>query len=284
MKHSSIKVILAAFFFVLLLNACKKDTPTTAVPTVSTLNITSITVGTAAAGGNITNDGGAAVIARGVCYSSSVYPTIATDKTTDGSGTGQFASSLLSLTPGTLYSVRAYATNSAGTGYGELVTFVTSPLQLGETYGGGKVAHILQPGEPGHDYDQQHGLIVAATDQGDFNWGAYGSTGATSTAFGQGNLNTEIIVSSLGTGNYAARVCGSLVLQGFSDWYLPTVAEINAIYLNRDIIGGFTGAEEYWTSSEFNNNLAWLYQFGIGSYLAADKLTQIKQVRAIRSF
>lgn len=284
MSQSSIKVIFAACCFMFFLNACKKDDPKTSVPTISSLNITAITIGTAEAGGNVTSDGGAAVIARGVCYSSSVYPTIATDKTTDGSGTGQFASSLISLTPGTLYSLRAYATNSAGTGYGEVVTFVTSPLVLGDAYGGGKAAHILQPGEPGHDFDQQHGIIVAASDQGTFNWGAYGATGATSTALGQGTLNTEIIVSSLGAGSYAAKACESLVLQGFSDWYLPTVAELNAIYLNKDIIGGFTGTEEYWTSSEFNSNLAWLYQFGIGSYIALDKLSQVKPVRAVRSF
>jgi formylglycine-generating enzyme required for sulfatase activity len=87
-------------------------------PTVTTASITNITTSTATCGGNVTSDGGASVTARGVCWSTSANPTTSNSKTTNGSGTGSFTSSITGLSPATTYHVRAYATNSAGTGYG----------------------------------------------------------------------------------------------------------------------------------------------------------------------
>jgi hypothetical protein len=98
---------------------------TLTTPTVTTATITSITSTTASGGGNVTADGGDSVTARGVCWSTSADPTTADSTTTDGSGAGAFTSSLTSLTPGTLYHVRAYATNSVGTSYGGDSTFTT---------------------------------------------------------------------------------------------------------------------------------------------------------------
>ena len=97
-------------------------------PTVTTdTPITSITQTTASGGGNVTSDGGALVTARGVVWDTAINPTIAlSTKTSDGTGTGSFSSSLTSLTCNTLYHVRAYATNSLGTSYGSDVTFTTS--------------------------------------------------------------------------------------------------------------------------------------------------------------
>ena len=95
------------------------------VPTVTTSAVTSITETTATSGGNITSDGGLPVTARGVCWSTTTNPTVDSYKTTDGSGTGSFSSSLTGLTAGITYYVRAYATNSAGTAYGEEKTFKT---------------------------------------------------------------------------------------------------------------------------------------------------------------
>ncbi len=94
-------------------------------PTVTTVSVTSITSTTASSGGNVTDDGGDSVTARGVCWGTSVNPSLADSHTTDGSDTGSFTSSLTSLTPGTLYHVRAYATNSVGTSYGGDSTFTT---------------------------------------------------------------------------------------------------------------------------------------------------------------
>lgn len=95
------------------------------LPTVTTTAISNIQRTTASGGGNVSSDGGATVTARGVCWSTSSNPTTANSKTTDGSGTGSFTSSITGLLPNTTYYVRAYATNSVGTAYGANETFKT---------------------------------------------------------------------------------------------------------------------------------------------------------------
>ena len=97
------------------------------LPAITTTAVTSITSTTAASGGNITDDGGAAVTARGVCWSTTANPTIAlSTKTTDGTGIGTFTSAITGLTATTVYYVRAYATNSVGTAYGNQITFTST--------------------------------------------------------------------------------------------------------------------------------------------------------------
>ena len=94
-------------------------------PMVTTLEIAGVSQTTAVAGGNVTSDGGAEVTARGVCWSASQEPTIEGEHTTDGAGTGEYQSNLSGLTANTTYYVRAYATNSEGTAYGEEISFTT---------------------------------------------------------------------------------------------------------------------------------------------------------------
>lgn len=112
---------------------------TIVMPLVTTSSVTNITQTSVACGGNVTSNGGATVTARGVCWSTSQNPTVSNSHTTDGSGTGSFTSSITGLTASTTYYVRAYATNSAGTSYGEQKSFMT---QSGG--GGGVIA--------GHEY------------------------------------------------------------------------------------------------------------------------------------
>ena len=104
--------------------ACEKDDPKS-IAQLTTTGVTEITQTTAVAGGNITNDGGANVVARGVCWSTGQSPTINDSKTSNGSGVGSFSSSITGLEPNTTYFVRAYATNSEGTSYGKAITFKT---------------------------------------------------------------------------------------------------------------------------------------------------------------
>lgn len=101
-------------------------TGTLGTPVVSTTTPGSITTTSAASGGTVSSQGSATVSARGVCWSTSVNPIVSGSHTTDGSGTGTFTSSITGLTPGILYHVRAYATNSYGTAYGTDLTFTTS--------------------------------------------------------------------------------------------------------------------------------------------------------------
>ena len=96
-----------------------------ATPSLTTNGITQITFETATCGGVVTSDGGCSVTARGVCWSTNPEPTIADDTTTNGAGIGGFTINMTGLDFNTTYYVRAYATNSTGTGYGDEVMFTT---------------------------------------------------------------------------------------------------------------------------------------------------------------
>jgi len=103
---------------------------TTAVPTLATLTTaaaSAITPVSALSGGNISNDGGRSITARGICWSTSANPTTANSFVTSGTGTGSFTSLLSVLTASTLYHARAFATNSVGTAYGNDIQFTTLP-------------------------------------------------------------------------------------------------------------------------------------------------------------
>jgi len=121
----SLPVLLVA---ISLFYSCKKTDPVT-VPELSTSTVTNITFTSATSGGIATSDGRSAITAKGVCWSTSSNPTTADSKTTDGSSTGQFISDITGLTAGTLYYVRAYAINSAGTAYGDEISFSTIALK-----------------------------------------------------------------------------------------------------------------------------------------------------------
>lgn len=104
------------------------------IPVVTTFSVIEITTISAASGGNVTDDGGDAVTARGVCWSTSPGPTTASSHTSDGTGTGTYSSSIIGLTLNTTYYVRAYATNSQGTAYGNQVNFTTLNWQCGDNF------------------------------------------------------------------------------------------------------------------------------------------------------
>jgi len=255
------------------------------IPTITTSSVVVSSQTSVSCGGNISNSGGAAVTARGVCWSTTTNPTISlTTKTSNGTGSGSFTSSITGLVENTTYYVRAYATNSAGTAYGEEVSFVPS-VAVGMSYQGGVIAYILKSGDSGYIAGQTHGIIAASTDQGISKvWhnGYYMTTGASGTAIGTGLANTNTIVSNQGAGSYAAYICYNLVLNGYSDWYLPSRDELYQLYLNQSAIGGFV-SDYYWSSSEYSSTNAFELYFGNGNILSYAKTDPI-YVRAVRSF
>lgn len=111
---------------------CKKEAT---APKVTTTEVASITQNTAKANGSVTDDGGADVTDMGMCWSTTPDPTISGDKTTQAGFVGNFESLLKGLTANTTYYIRAYATNSAGTGYGSALTFTTLAALLPEIKG-----------------------------------------------------------------------------------------------------------------------------------------------------
>ena len=102
------------------------DPEPTSVPSVTTDPVTNVTATSATGGGTVTSDGGSTIVERGVCWNTSSDPTITDNLTNEGSGTGTFTSAITGLTENTTYSVRAYAKNSTGVGYGETISFTTS--------------------------------------------------------------------------------------------------------------------------------------------------------------
>jgi hypothetical protein len=246
-------------------------------PAITTTAITNLTSNSVTTGGNVTSDGGSTVTARGICLSTTPNPTTANFTTNDGSGTGSFVTNFSGLIINTTYYIRAYATNSIKTAYGNQVSFTTH-FVIGQSYGGGIIFYI--------DGTGQHGLIAATSDQ---STGApYGcwltQIGASGTAIGTGQANTNLIVSHCGTGT-AAQVCDALVLNSYSDWFLPSKDELNQMYIQSNVIGGFCTGCRYWSSSESSAANAWYTFMGNGSQATQQKDTQGGMgVRAVRSF
>ena len=255
---------------------------------ISTNSPSDILQTTATSGGNISSDGGALITSRGVCWSNSnSSPTIANNKTINGSGSGSFTSSLTSLIQGTTYYVRAYATNAKGTAYGNTVSLTTtSALYVGQSYQGGKIAYIFAPGDNGYISGQTHGLIVTTSNQSNGSpWGCSGTfINGTSTNLGSGSANTISIVNGCGSLNTAARICYNLSSGGYTDWYLPSRDELSRLYANRIAIGGFSSAS-YWSSSQVNSTNSWTFNFSTGGTgNSTSKSNSSMFVRAIRKF
>jgi hypothetical protein len=253
---------------------------------VSTSAISSVTQTTASSGGTISNDGGAAITSRGVCYSTfTSSPTIYDSTTSNGSGIGSFTSSLTGLSPNSTYYVRGYATNSAGTAYGTVISFSTlaSALAVGQSYQGGKIAYIFQSGDSGYVSGETHGIIATSTDQSSAaQWGCSGTSITTNTALGTGQNNTTSIVNSCSASSIAARICTDLVAGAYSDWYLPSYFELQQLYTNKTVIGGFTNTN-YWSSSQSSSTAAYSLNFSTGSAVNTSKTSAV-YVRAIRKF
>lgn len=182
----SLLVIFALFY------GCKKEE----VPSLTTTAVTSITTATASTGGNVTDDGNADVTARGVCYGTATKPTITDSKTSDGTGIGSFTSSLTGLTPNTMYYVRAYATNSEGTGYGSEVTFTTNPIVGATVTTATPSAVTANSAVAGGDVTADGGAAV--TEKGI----CWATTASPTTA------NNKIAATGAGTGAFTVNITG----------------------------------------------------------------------------
>ena len=183
------------------------------------------------------------------------------------------------LLANTTYYYRVRANNPCGiTANSNTSSGTTVAFYIGENYGGGLIFYI--------DGTFQHGLIVASTNQSTgAEWGCYSTliTGADGIAIGTGNQNTIDIDAGCTTAGIAADICANLSLNGYTDWYLPSQAELTEMYNTRGTIGGYL-SNAYWSSSEATATGAWAKDFNNGNNGSYAKNTAIWRVRAIRSF
>lgn len=141
-------------------------------PTVSTAAVTGISGTSAATGGNVTATGGSEITARGVCFGPDANPTIEGSKTSDGSGAGEFVSTLTGLSGLTTYHVRAYATNSVGTSYGEDIEFTTM-VSVRNWYVPGNYVAASYPGSGLNDWDPANSPQIKSTETSPHNVEGY---------------------------------------------------------------------------------------------------------------
>jgi uncharacterized protein (TIGR02145 family) len=180
------------------------------------------------------------------------YGTIinATQNPVTGTSLINVNANISGLTPARTYHYRIKMVNSDLTVVSDDKTFTTNaafPLSAGDYYAGGIVFYVDGTGQHGMvaaEYDQVTGTAWAPNGYGDTSIPTY-------SEFGKGDLSTQSIVSISGAGNYAAGICDALVLNGYSDWFLPTKDELNVLYQNLGSLGiGNFSSDLYWSSTQ----------------------------------
>jgi hypothetical protein len=221
----------------------------------------------------------------GVCYGTATNPTTSGNKVVSSTvEAGTFNLSITGLSTSTKYYVRAYVVVGNKTFYSQNLRFKT--LGLGDAYQGGYIAHIFTSGQIGYVAGQVHGIIIQKSNLSEgiqwYNGTYYNIT--TSSAVGTGATNTSSIVAVQGTTvNYAARLCDELVENGYSDWVLPSIGDLQVARANYAYLPAFVSGE-YWSSTQVNTNNASKFDW-IGNRVWNDDYKgRPCKVRAIRYF
>jgi uncharacterized protein (TIGR02145 family) len=231
--------------------------------------------------GNVVSDGGSNVYMRGVCWSTEPNPDLSDNFTTDGTGLGEFVSSVEDLPEGYLFYIRTYAMNEFGTSYGEQIEFLTrfeNPISLGdELYESLIVVHIFEFGDPKWQEGVQSGIMVPK-DYNNYELQAYYEyyndnywippNIPTHLDIGKGLANTSWLASQnfVVYSHPAATFCDELELHGFDDYFLPTRDELQAIIDNINEIGwslifGDRNTSSSWSSSQYHLTAAYFAEF-----------------------
>jgi uncharacterized protein (TIGR02145 family) len=280
-----------------------------ALPVLTTNAVSSISPTSAISGGQVTNEGGSTVTSRGICWSTSIDPTIENNKTVDGSGIGNFSSTLSSLSAGTSYYVRAYATNIAGTTYGNQIKFNTKIADIeGNTYNTVSIGSQIWMAENLKTTKYRNGDLIGTTTPATKNISAESSP-KYQWAYGGNESNAEIYgrLYTWFAANDNRKICpvgwhlpsdiewtnlinplaelsvvgGYLKEEGTSHWLSPNTGATNQSGFtalpggDRSLTGtfGYLGTDgTWWSSTEFNTNNAMYFclKYNLSSVNRAD--------------
>jgi hypothetical protein len=284
------------------------------VPTVSTNPIISFGYNSATVGGSVMSNGGSSVLAKGLCYSTSPNPNITDFVTPTDTGNGTMSYFLNYLDTNTTYYVRAYAQNQNGIGYGSQQSFTTkTTVEVGDTFGGGIVAYILQQGDYGFISGEQHGIIVSETDlfNQTVNFGWCQTSSATgypekdinilsndttkcSRGLLKGVSNLSTILNACNGTSNLAYIVSQYSLNGFNDWLIPTLDDLYAIKTNITTVNASmstgntfkSGGYKYWSSTTWGGNNA-VYVVSFPTSYSGDSYLNVMSscyIRPIRYF
>lgn len=232
-----------------------------AIPTLTTDPIVNKVGALAEGGATVLSDGGDPIITAGLCWGTTVDPTIVSNSgmTTDGYF-GQFFSNLTGLTVGTTYHVRAYATNSTGTAYGADVSFVATAAYIGQVIQGGWMSGNVYY----VDGTGTHGLVGLTFSNSPADWGCTSSvTGATGTALFTGLANTNLINADITTNGCTSADLylqfAAQIVQIQLGTYLPSKDEMDLLWTNAGAasLGAYITPGLYWSSTEIDSTHAW---------------------------
>lgn len=301
-KFQNIFKLLIAILFLYSCNKDESPAPTPVKPKVVISFVDSVTETSVIIGGYISDTGYAPILDAGFYYTTDTTSLITSTNTTSKISIGPlrygggFSAKITGLTKGTSYSIASYAKNSSGVGLSSDslksdYKFTTKKLlAIGDTYGGGKVAYLMQPGDTTYNANVQHGLIVSLADQADnakwTNASAIVSCNSGSVGLLKGSANTDSIIkynpSPITT---AASIARAHRGGNYADWYLPSKNELEKLYINRFAIGFNINPlnSTYWSSSENGLNDAWGQRFSVGNQGSIYKFNTL-YVRAIRAF
>jgi hypothetical protein len=265
MKRHHIFGLFVTVVVLTMIYGCDKDHDEGILPKLTTSPITEITSSSALSGGTVTATGSATITSYGICWSTQSTPTIADERQIMQGSTSAFTADLLGLQPATQYYVRSYATTPEGTAYGNILSFTTQQA----------------PPVPTITFQSQP-LWIHPTDNGtNKQWADDSFIITDATSLNDGKANTSKIVATLGVGDYAAKICDDLTAFGYSDWYLPSREELEAMENQKSLIGNFDSGKGYWTSTEFADFYAYVVYFNNGMYINESK-TNEHNVRCVR--
>ncbi len=247
------------------------------VPSVETGSATNTTPGTAKLNGTVNAHFLQTVVTFEYGTTTDYGNTItASQSPVSGNKPVMASADIRGLKSGTTYHYRIVVSNENGTIPGDDATFKAEYV-IGEQLNGGYIFYIDETGE--------HGLVCAVSDQSQVAlWGNCTPPGAAGREIGTGNKNTSDIVNGCPSVETAASLCYNLEMNGYSDWFLPSINELFLMYKNLHEKGWGDFKDSFYWSSTQDKYGAWVVSFYYGNKSNQNRNENAIKTRAIRAF